>query len=286
MKKKTRTRNLKKISIICIIAILLSFATQFVNCWNFTGLTENIETGERRVANMDISLASYVWSPMSEKSVQFTKYVADPSLRYTEKFTSERLREKKLNEITDTLVAAEVIDPVEEESDNTPSGRKQEEVNDAFSTYYGVLIEITDYKTNIFDKKFNNTYMSTLGPNHKRVDSYNKYVEGIAEEDPTLYNKYINKVALLPVILFVGAIAGILLIFFFTINKKKLTLAPGIFALVIGLLNIVNLLTLPLFLLVPVKTLTIFGVIYAITTLVGLITLLGDIKEKKAAKAQ
>lgn len=286
MKKKTRTRNLKKISIICIIAILLSLLTQFVNCWNFTGITENIETGEKRVANMDMSLASYVWFPISEEGLQFRNYVANPALRYTEEFTSERYKEKELTEIKDALIAAEIMDePKEYSGSEKLDGRKHEKVIDPYSTYYGALIEITDYKTDIFDKEFNNTYMSTLGPDHKLVKNYNETVKGI-DEDELIYNSFINKIVVFPAILFIGAIAGIFVILLITLKKKKLLLAPGIIALAVGLLNIINLVTLPLFLLASVKSLVIFGVIYGITTLVGLTTLLGDIKAIKASKAE
>lgn len=282
MKKKTHTRNIKKISIICIIAILLSLATQFISCWNFTGLTENIETGEKRVADMDMSLASCVWFPISEEGIQFRNYVANPALRYTENFTSERFREKDFAEIKDTLMAAELIDEPKETGSKKIDGRKHEEVIDPYSTYYGVLIEITDYKTDIFNKEFNNTLMASLGAESAAVKNYNELVKDI-DKDELLYNKFINKIVLFPVILFIGAIAGIFVILLITLKKKKLLMAPGIIALAVGLLNIVNLLTLPLFLLVSIKTLVIFGILYLITTLVGLSTLLGDIKAKKAA---
>lgn len=283
MKKKTRTRTLKKVCIICIIAILLSLATQFVNCWHFTGITKNIETNEHRVANMDMSLVSYTWFPISEEGLEFRKYVANPALRYSEEFNSERFSSKKLTQIKDALLEKELLKEKKSTGSQKVDGRVKEEVKDAKSTYYGVLLEIKEYNTNIFDKRFNDTYMAKLGEDHKLVKSYNETVKGIDEQDEIAYNKFINKIVILPAISFIVALAGILVILLLTLKKKKLLLAPGIITIVVGLLNIVNLLTMPLFLLASVKTLIIFGVVYAITTIVGVTTLIGDLKAKKAA---
>ncbi len=284
MKKKTRERNMKKISIICIVAIVVALATLFVNCWSFTGVTENLTTGEKRVAEMEMSLASYVWFPTSEAGFEFTKYVNNPALRYKEEVTTMKLTSKKIEDITNTLVEAEIIKAPKEKK-NTEV-KEIQEINNPFTTYNGVLVEITDYSTNAFDKRYNDTLMAELGPKSKIVEKYNEYVKDIAAYDfkDEVYYKYINKVILFPAILFVAAIAGILVILLFTLKKKKFPLAPSISALAFGLLNIINLVTCPLFLLASVKTLTVFGAIYVIVTLIGLINLIIDAKALKAAK--
>ena len=272
MKKKTKERNFKKVSIICIIALLVSLSTQFITCWNFDGITENIETGETRVVKMDMSLASYVWFPMSDEGGEFTKYVADPSLRYVEKYTSLMLYEEEVKAITDALVEKQLISaPVEE--------KEKKVYKDAYSTYYGTLIEVKEHHVDLFDKK-SNTVMSKLDPNGMVVTAYNKFVADITDEFS--YNAYINKLVIFPAILFIGALAAIAYILLVSIKKKQNLLAPSIFTLIIGVLNIVNLFVLPLFLLTTVKTFIVLGVIYVLVTLVGLIALIGDAKALKA----
>ncbi len=287
MKKKTRERNMKKVSIICLIAILVTLLTQFVSCWNFQGITENLATGEKRVVDMKMSLASYVWFPNSEASYEFTKIVENPALRYFEEVTSLKLSESKLEEIEPALKDANVLSEKQAGNDQT-FGKILEEVNDPYTTYGGTIVKITEYNTDVFDKKNNDTLMAKLGSDHMLVKRYNEYITpGIVSYDfiNDDYYAYINKIVLLPAILFFGAIAGIVVTLWLTLKNKKAPLAPSIFALALGLLNLINLITLPLFLLASAKTLTIFAVIYGVVALIGLINLIIDAKALKAAKA-
>ena len=287
MKKKTRERNMKKVSIICLIAILATLLTQFVTCWNFQGITENLATGEKRVANMKMSLASYIWFPNSEASYEFTKIVENPALRYSEEVTSLKLTKSKLEEIEPALIEAKVLP--EKQAGNDQSFEKAlGKASDPYTTYGGAIVKITEYNTDLFDKKSNNTLMAKLGPDHMLVKRYNKYVTpGISAYEfiNDDYYAYINKVVLLPAILFFGAIAGIVVTLWLTLKKKRAPLAPSIFALALGLLSLINLVTLPLFLLASAKILAIFAVVYGVVALIGLINLIIDAKALKAAKA-
>jgi len=90
MKKSEIKKSTKVISLICIIAILLTLSCQFMASWSFSGVIENEDTGERYAKDdLEMSLASYVWFPYEQESKAFEDYLKDPSLRYSQIVTPE-----------------------------------------------------------------------------------------------------------------------------------------------------------------------------------------------------
>ena len=131
MKKKEFRAGNKVVSILCIIAIVVTIILQFVPYWSYTGIIENKEISEERAVEMESSIAGYCWLPNSETSNAFEDYVKDPTTFYAEEVETVEYDEEELAAVMGAVAALDE-EPIDEAAaEETTDAAEEEETTEA-----------------------------------------------------------------------------------------------------------------------------------------------------------
>ncbi len=290
MKKKELRNGNKIVSILCVVAMLITVICQFVPYWSYTGIAVNKEISEERAQEMTSSIAGYCWIPNSTESDALEEYVKDPTKYYAEDVETVEYDEEELEAVKGAVAALEE-EPVDDEAaedteaatddaaatENTEEAAEDEETAEEPAEEEAVPADEGEV---VVTKGMLVT-----------IKQYTKAAEDITEIDKLAKQEYgtldktelVNTLTFMPVIALILAILGILIALF----KFKNAYIPAIATIIVGAYNLATYTTQLMFKLSDKWNLFVW--IAAIVMVVGIVMAAydfrSDLKEKKAKKA-
>ncbi len=295
MKKKELRNGSKIVSIVCVVAMLITVICQFVPYWSYTGIAENKEISEERAQEMTSSIAGYCWIPNSNESDALEEYVKDPTKYYAEEVETVEYDEEELEAVKGAVAALEeepVDDEAAEDTDSADADAAATENTEEAAEGEEATEEAAEEPAEEEAVPADGGDVVVTKGMLVTIKQYTKAAEDITEVDKLAKKEYgtldktklVNTLTFMPVIALVLSLLGILL----AIYKFKKVYIPALATIIVGAYNLMTY-TSQVFLKLSDKW-SMFVWIAAIVMVVGIVMVAYDfragLKEKKAKNAE